>query len=142
MTFSRNGVAAGFFRLLAIGLLAVFCSDFETLGLDIATNRPAAPAKTKALADALSPAKWKEVESAVDRALARIASQQLPDGSFPTLPSAHPAVTSLCVMAFLSRGHQPGTGPYGQQLNRAIDFVISCQRPDGLFSYAEPGPYH
>jgi hypothetical protein len=74
----------------------------------------------------------------VDRALAWLASQQAADGSFPTLPQGQPAVTSLSIMAFLSRGHQPGLGPYGEQLNRAIDFVISCQKPDGLFSYQEP----
>ena len=37
-----------------------------------------------------------------------------------------------------SRGHQPGFGPYGAQMDRAIDFVISCQKPDGLFSYEAP----
>ena len=44
----------------------------------------------------------------------------------------------LRALAFLSRGHQPGVGPYGQQLNRAIDFVVSCQKADGLFSYEKP----
>jgi hypothetical protein len=39
------------------------------------------------------------------------------------------------VLAFLSRGHQPGFGPYGAQMDRAIDFVISCEKPDGLFSF-------
>ena len=43
-------------------------------------------------------------------------------------------------MAFLSRGHQPGAGPYGQQLNRAIDFVLSCQKEDGLLCLNVPGP--
>src|SRR5439155_18077437 len=63
-------------------------------------------------------------------------------GSFPTLASGQPAITSLCVLAFLSRGHQPAHGPYGEKIGRAIDFVISCQKPDGLFSYQVPGPYY
>ena len=42
----------------------------------------------------------------------------------------------------MSRGHQPGAGPYGQQINRAIDFVIACQMPDGLFSYQAPAPVY
>ena len=99
-------------------------------------------APTESLASALSPAEWIQVEGCVDRALAWIASQQAPDGSFPTPPSAQPAVTSLCVLAFLSRGYQPGIGPYGAQLNRAIDFVLECQMPDGLFSYEAPEPFH
>ena len=112
------------------------------------TNRvsPALPttsvAPSESLATALSPAEWTRVESCVDRTLAWIATQQAPDGSFPTRPTAQPAVTSLCVLAFLSRGHQPGTGPYGAQLDRAIDFVLGCQMADGLFSYARllPNP--
>jgi hypothetical protein len=75
----------------------------------------------------------------VDRALAWMAGQQAADGSLPSYPSGQPAVTSLFVMAFLSRGHQPGAGPYGARLNRAIDFVISCQMDDGLFSQQIPG---
>ena len=99
-----------------------------------------AGAPAKRLADALPPEKWRQLESSVDNGLAWIATQQAPDGSFPSLAIGQPAVTSLCVMAFLSRGHQPGFGPYGQQLNRAIDFVLSCQKNDGLFCYLAPGP--
>jgi hypothetical protein len=95
---------------------------------------------TESLAAALSPAEWAQVEICVDRALAWIATQQAADGSFPTRPTAQPAVTSLCVLAFLSRGHQPGAGPYGAQLNHAIDFVLGCQMSDGLFSYETPEP--
>ena len=101
----------------------------------ITNGVPAGIAPLESLAAALSPAEWTQVESCVDRALAWIATQQAADGSFPTLSTGQPAVTSLCVLAFLSRGHQPGVGPYGAQLNRAIDFVLSCQMPDGLFSY-------
>ena len=96
------------------------------------------PASRTSLPDALSPAQWRRMEQAVDRALAWIATQQAADGSFPTYPSGQPAVTSLSAMAFLSRGHQPGVGPYGVCLNRAIDFVMSCQKEDGLFSYQVP----
>jgi hypothetical protein len=35
-------------------------------------------------------------------------------------------------MAFLSRGHVPGRGPYGELLNRGIDFVLSSQQDNGL----------
>ena len=90
------------------------------------------------LGDVLAPGKWPAVEDSVDRALAWLSAQQAANGSFPTLPQAQPAVTSLCVLAFLSRGHQPGLGPYGQQMERAIDFVLACQRDDGLFSFQPP----
>ena len=71
-----------------------------------------------------------------------MATQQAADGSFPTLDSGQPGVTSLATMAFLSRGHQPGLGPYGQRLNRAIDYVLSCQKSNGLITLLSPGPVH
>jgi hypothetical protein len=105
-----------------------------------ATNRMPEVTPSKELAGALPPEKWKEVEVSVDRGLAWIASQQAPDGSFPSLSTAQPAITSFCVLAFLSRGHQPGPGLYGHQLERAIDYVIACQKEGGLLCLDAPGP--
>ncbi len=102
--------------------------------------RAADAVPAKALAQALPPEQWRQVENSVNRGLAWLATQQAPDGSFPTLATGQPAITSLCVMAFLSRGHQPGFGPYGQLLNRAIDYVLSCQQDDGLLCYLAPEP--
>jgi hypothetical protein len=90
------------------------------------------------LATAHPSARWREVESSVDRALAWLAAQQNADGSFPCIDAGQPAVTSLSIMAFLSRGHQPGIGPYGDRINRAIDYVLSCQNADGLISRSNP----
>ncbi len=104
------------------------------------TNQIAKTTVPKPLAAVLTPKKWQQVEKTVDRALSYLALRQAADGSFPSLSSAQPAVTSLCVMAFLSRGHQPGHGPYGELINRGIDFVLSCQQPDGLLCYERPGP--
>ena len=84
----------------------------------------AAGVPSESLKSALSPAQWKQMENCVDRALAWIASSQAADGSFPSLQPGQPAVTSLCVLAFLSRGHQPGFGPYGVQMNRAIRLCL------------------
>ena len=84
--------------------------------------------------EVLSDQRWKDIDASVGKALAWLSTQQAPDGSFATKPSGQPGVTSLCVMAYLSSGHSPGQGPYGERLERAIDFVLSCQREDGLFS--------
>ena len=91
-------------------------------------------------ADVLTSDQWERVDRSVDRALAWIASRQAADGSFPTYRTGQPGVTALCVLSFLSRGHLPGKGPYGQQIDRAIDFVLSTQRSDGLFSHVKPPP--
>jgi hypothetical protein len=90
------------------------------------------------LTDAMPPAEWERVDQGVAKALAWLAGQQQPSGAFPTLDHGQPAITSLCVMAFLSAGHQPGEGKYGEAINRAIDFALECQKPSGLFCYPEP----
>ncbi len=99
------------------------------------------PAGGQPAIDILTEGQWQRVDDSVDRALTWLASRQQRDGSFPTLPQGQPGVTSLCVMAFLSHGHLPGEGPYGQQLNRAIQYVQSCQKQNGMLAVVAPnGP--
>ncbi len=123
-------------------VILLFCTGGGIRADDLAasTNRFPSVTPSKDLAGALPPEKWRQVENSVDRALAWLVAQQADDGSFPTMSAAQPAVTSFCVLAFLSRGHQPGPGPYGRSLERAIDFVLSCQKEDGLICYDTPGP--
>jgi hypothetical protein len=106
---------------------------------------PAQPAPTpptaasESLATALSAQAWTQVERSIDRALAWLAKQQNGDGSFEAPDNAQPAATSLAVMAYLSKGHVPGEGPYGRAIEQAIDFVLRCQQPDGLLASAGAG---
>jgi hypothetical protein len=90
------------------------------------------------LGDVLTAAEWRRVDTAVDRALIWLAAQQQPDGSFPTLERGQPGVTSLCVLAFMAQGHMPGEGEYGRLLERATQFIMSCQKPNGLVSLYGP----
>lgn len=96
---------------------------------------PAAEADSKAektSADVLSADEWNQLDLAMNRALQFLASQQQPDGSFPTSINGQPAVTSLCALAFMAHGHLPGEGPYGHHLDRATEFVLACQKPNGI----------
>jgi hypothetical protein len=86
----------------------------------------------------LSPAQWQLVDGAVTRGLQWLASQQQPDGSFPTMETGQPGVTSLCMLAFISHGYVPGDGPYGKRLERAMDYVLSCQKKNGLITLHGP----
>ena len=84
----------------------------------------------------LTDAQWDKLDTTVDSAIRYLATQQRPNGSFDAIDIGQPAVTSLCVLAFLSRGHTPLEGPYTKQMSRAIDYVISKQRDDGLLCAA------
>jgi hypothetical protein len=95
-----------------------------------------------ALSDALTPEQWERIDGGVERALAWLATQQQRDGSFSGRAQGQPAITGLAVLAFLSCGHQPGSGPYGDTLDRAIRFVLSTQQSDGTFSLLEPETGH
>ncbi|MBI1344878.1 hypothetical protein GC163_01165 [bacterium] len=92
------------------------------------------------LSAALPATEWRRVETSVDRGLEWLIQQQRPDGSFPSLDAAQPAVTSLVVMAFLSRGHLPEQGRYGAALAKSIDYVLSTQRARGYFSLLPVNP--
>ncbi|WP_010584301.1 prenyltransferase/squalene oxidase repeat-containing protein [Schlesneria paludicola] len=88
--------------------------------------------RTRAQRDLLSSTEWKRLDDAIDRALSYLASRQSPDGAFTTAPVGQPAITSLCILAFLSRGHAPREGQYGAQLDRAIEYVLAQQQDNGL----------
>ena len=72
-------------KIIQIGLLLLMGIDAVpvALGEEITNDIPASVAPSEPLAAALTPAQWTQVESCVDRALAWIATQQAPDGSFP-----------------------------------------------------------
>ena len=80
-------------------------------------------------------------EQAVDRALMWLVRQQNRRGGFHVLRgSVEPAVTCLATTAMLARGHQPGRGELGRSIERAIDYVLSGQHEDGMFSFERPEP--
>lgn len=86
------------------------------------------------LSNALPPGEWTRLQTSVDNGLEWLADHQEKDGRFPSVDVAQPAVTSFGVMAFLSRGHLPGQGPFGDTITRAIDFVLTTQNRAGYFS--------
>ena len=74
-----------------------------------------------------------ETQSAIDLGLSYLAARQHSDGSFGSGNYHHNvAVTSLSAMAMMSAGNTPGRGKYGQNVNRAIDFVLSRTGADGF----------
>lgn len=92
-------------------------------------------------ANVLSPGQWRRVDAAVNRALRWLISQQDPNGSFPTRELGQPGVTSLCILAFMAHGHGPGDGIYGKRIDKATEFVLQCQKENGIIALEAPdGP--
>lgn len=90
----------------------------------------------------LSPAESELLDQTVERAVDYLRKTQSPDGSFPTLPTGQPGVTSLCCLAILSTSAVPDETPEGLQIRKAVDFVLDTQQPDGLFSQIKPGRFY
>ncbi len=112
----------------------VWAQDTDTK--PVSTKASEEVASTKNVLDAATAT---QLDRAVEKALAWLASQQNRDGSFPTRPVRQPGVTSLCALAFMSNGHLPGEGKYGEQLRQALEYVIETQNTDGMFCLVEPG---
>lgn len=108
--------------------------------------KPANPtiAKSTNLSSALPAGDWTRVEASIDKSLEWMAKQQAEDGRFPSDDAFQPAITSMAVMSFLSRGHVPDQGRYGAQISKAIDFVLATQKRRGEFSLlpVEPPATH
>src|SRR5438105_3002861 len=82
------------------------------------------------------PAKDKEpVDKAVERALEFLAAtQDKTDGCWKMGSIRSPAATGLAVMAFLSAGHVPGEGKYGDVIEKGVRWVLKAQQPNGLIA--------
>jgi hypothetical protein len=89
-------------------------------------------------ASVLDRATWKEVDASVERGLAWLATQQKKDGSFDTLDSGQPGITSLCLMAFMAQGENPANGKYQEQLGNALNFIAEQQKANGLIAMTAP----
>jgi len=131
-------------RYRRVGWIYLKCGLFLSLVLAVSATQ-ALDARTDAGRDSddsrplLADAQFERLQRSMDKALVYMAGRQKRDGSFPVIrPHAEPAVTSLCVMGFLARGHVPGNGEYGLLLNDAIDYVLSCQKPNGFLVHVFP----
>src|SRR5438105_10554591 len=64
-------------------------------------------------------------EQAVDRALEYLQHSQGSEGYWRSRASRNPAITGLAVMAFLSAGHVPGEGPYGDTVEKGVRWLLA-----------------
>jgi hypothetical protein len=121
----------------------LFCSAILISGV-LSASMPRAEEEPKAAAvesgsgfQEITPAQ----ESSVDKALAWLAKSQSNDGSWGTKDGQGytMAMTGLTGLAFLSAGHSPSRGRYGNNITRAIEFILKKQNKDGLLSTGGDG---
>ena len=85
------------------------------------------------VAPAAGPNGRERMDQAIDNALQSLQRTQERDGAW-TGGQRSPAVTGLCVMAFLSAGHVPGEGRYGDTVKKGIEYVLKQQKSNGLIA--------
>lgn len=74
-----------------------------------------------------------ETQRAINRGLAFLAARQSDDGSFGSgsVYRQNVAVAALSGLAFLAAGNSPGRGPYGEQVTKTTEFLLSRALPSG-----------
>ncbi len=82
-------------------------------------------------------------QRAIDRGLRFLAANQFDDGSFGTGQrfQHNVAVSALSGLAFLSAGHMPGRGPYGEVVDKAVQYLLQNTDASG-FIHVEAGASH
>jgi hypothetical protein len=85
-----------------------------------------------------------ELDEAIARALARLAETQNADGSWDSGRfGKNVAITALACLAVMADGNMPGRGPYGEVIDRGLDFVLSTASENGLLAAdAANGPMY
>jgi hypothetical protein len=79
-----------------------------------------------------------EHQAAIDRGLRWLATQQGPNGAFPTTPQGgggnargadyQTAVTALATLSFLGAGHGLRHGPYQDKVRKAVQWLLQAQQ--------------
>ena len=76
-----------------------------------------------------------ESRAAVDKGLAHLATLQGDDGSFGAdRYGRHVGITAIAALAFMADGNVPGRGRYGNNVQRAVDFVLANATESGLIA--------
>ncbi len=99
-----------------------------------------ASAQNNALANELTPA----LDDAVSSGIHYLVTTQLDDGSWESGRfGKNVAITALACLALMSDGHIPGRGPYGDTIDRGVEFILNSTAENGLItSQANNGPMY
>jgi hypothetical protein len=113
-------------RALTRSAAAVLVLTFAAPAAPAQDPKPAAPAFRE-----MSP----EVQAAIERGLGYLARSQNPSGSWGN-GSAPVATTAIAGMAFVAGGHLPGRSKYGENVKKAVNFLLKCSGRSGYINEA------
>lgn len=113
--------ATGPWRCLAVGLLLAMPSTVGGQQPDLTPQETAR--------EFIAPA-----DSAINRGLDFLARSQREDGSFGSGYAGNVAVVGLGGIAFIASGSTPGRGPYGEHLDRVVDYLVDRTGPSGFIT--------
>src|SRR5436190_13430532 len=80
-----------------------------------------------------------DVSKGVDRGLEYLLSVEQKDGTFPGAFGRSTGISSLVGLCFLSKGHTPDKGRFGEALKRRIQFALEHTSGDGLIQNGDQG---
>lgn len=90
-----------------------------------------AGAENKPAKDEITP----QLTNSVERGLAFLASTQNEDGSFGRgRYGRHVGIAALSGLAFMADGNIPGRGRYGEQVSKALEYVLANKSESGLLA--------
>ena len=125
-------LAAAFWATLAAGPSAR--AQTLDLGLSPGGDGPVVvtPAQRKAVEDGL---RWLAAHQNEDGSwTAKIGYKLNNDYNFTSESNGHVGVTALACMSFLAGGNQPGRGPYGENIERGLEFILGSVQDDGYIT--------
>jgi hypothetical protein len=122
----RSGLAVLIASVALVGVVATAYAEPP-----VERERQDSSAENNPLAGEMTP----ELHEAVARGFEFLASQQNADGSFGRgRHGRNVGIASLAAIAFMADGNLPGRGEYGEQVQRALEFVLSHQHESGLLA--------
>jgi hypothetical protein len=74
----------------------------------------------------------REVLASIQLAQQYLAARQRADGSFSGPCGDETGIVAAAVLAWTATGSLPGEGPFGPQVARGVDFILSSAQPSGL----------
>jgi hypothetical protein len=124
--------------LTAASLAAVTAASAPFLQL-LAADKPAESETAKKIGIAAQPNQVRGDEIteparlAIEKGLAFLVSRQAKNGSWSE-GSSGAGITGLAGLALMSGGNLPGRGKYGDNVQRAVDYVLSASQESGLIA--------